>query len=73
MVVDSVDLEGGSTLALAALAQGAPVPRNVRIRRFRRPSCARFRSQRDSGTLPPRTGLRSVDPDGATVALVIRR
>src|SRR5262249_2168261 len=34
IVLDNIDLRGGSTLALGALTEGAPVPRDVRVEPF---------------------------------------
>jgi hypothetical protein len=72
-ILAGVRPEGGSTLALGALTEGAPVPREVRVTAFSDALVREIPKLRDYTYFTAEDRVAIVDPAQARVALVIHR
>jgi Protein of unknown function (DUF1236) len=73
VILQEVDMGGGSTLALGALTEGAEVPRDVEIRTFPSTVLQKVPKVRDYKFFTTENRVAIVDPQGSKVALVIEQ
>lgn len=71
IILSEVDMNGGSTLALGALTEGAEVPRDVELRVFPAAIVEKVPKVRDHKFFTAENRVAIVDPQGAKVQLVI--
>ena len=71
IVLDEVDMSGGSTLALGALSEGAEVPRGVEVRTFSTTIVEKVPKLKGYKHFTAENRLAIVDSQGARVQLVI--
>lgn len=71
IVVQSIDVDRGSTLALGALSEGAPVPRGVRLEAFPERVVGRVPKLGGYKFFTAENRIAIVDPEGARVQLII--
>ena len=72
IVMRNVELNSGSTLGLGALSEGAPVPRDVRLRTFPAPVVRDVPKLQGYRYFTAENRVAIVDPQDDRVALVIR-
>ena len=73
VILQEVDMGGGSTLALGALTEGAEVPRDVEVRTFPSTIVQKVPKVRDYKFFTTENRVAIVDPQGSKVALVIEQ
>jgi len=73
VILQEVDMGGGSTLALGALTEGAEVPRGVEVRNFPSTVVQKVPKVRDYKFFTAENRVAIVDPQGSKVALVIEQ
>jgi len=71
IILSEVDMNGGSTLALGSLKEGAEVPRNVEVRVFSDTIVQKVPKVKDYKFFSAENRVAIVDPQGAKVQLVI--
>jgi hypothetical protein len=71
IVLRNVEIDGGSTLGLGSLSEGAPVPRGVRVEPFPDRVVKEVPKLRDYTYFTAENRVAIVDPDGRRVALVL--
>jgi hypothetical protein len=73
IILSEVDLDGGSTLGLGALSEGADVPRGAKVRTFPDVVVKKVPKVRNHKYFTAENRVAIVDPQGSKVQLVIEQ
>ncbi len=73
VILREVDMRGGSTMGLGAIAEGADVPRDVRVTAFSDTIVQKVPKVRGYKFFTAENRLAIVDPQGMKVQLVIEQ